>query len=172
MTQNKSELNETIGSERAASVGAGGSDEELNQRVHQLQKNVRELEAKLESAEQEYTNVKKDFITIFGIFAAFLTYVSVEIQILKSAEDVFILYGLSMFLLSAMLLFAIVLNSIAKDQNSWKKAMPSPAFAILVVFLLISAYFFYKHSELVSEKARVSLTVSVSSSHGKASAVK
>ena len=63
---------------------------------------VRELlQEDLKGAVQD---VKKDFFVIFGLFASFVIFISVNIQIFKSNDNIFELIGLSSIFLSFIVL--------------------------------------------------------------------
>ncbi len=112
--------------------------------TQQLKKQVEEITERIENNKKELNDIKKDFITIFGIFAAFLTYVSVEVQILQAAHDLFVLSGLSLFFLAAMLLFAITLNNLVKDNDSWEN-FKRPTFCVFYGLLVLSMISFACH---------------------------
>jgi hypothetical protein len=90
----------------------------------------------------EVRESKKDFLVMFGIFASFVTFLSVEIQIFKTLTSFWLLIGLSSFLLAGILIFALTLGNIAKNRNEWKDFY-SPTFIILYILLIFSFISFY-----------------------------
>ncbi|MBI2590968.1 MAG: hypothetical protein HYW33_03820 [Candidatus Blackburnbacteria bacterium] len=118
------------------------------------------LESKLEES-------KKDFITILGIFASFFIFVSAEFQILRTVTDIWLLLGLSSFLLSGILLFAMVLTNIVRDKFQWKDFFNPVLILILILFLVTVLFFeryaginiFYIKLELKTDKLSSALSL-------------
>ncbi len=93
-----------------------------------------------ENIKKEGQDVKKDFIIIFGLFASFVTFLSIEVQIFKNKEIVSELIGISSMTLAFILFFAIVINDITRENNTWKDFF-KPIQIFMLVFLLIGLYF-------------------------------
>jgi hypothetical protein len=64
----------------------------------------------IEKLKQDLTNERLNNITIFGIFASLVTFLSVEIQVFKNIDNFWLLIGLSAFLVSSLLLFVFSIN--------------------------------------------------------------
>ena len=92
----------------------------------------------IDSIKQDLASERLNTITIFGIFAALLTFLGAEIQVFKYIEDFWIFIGLSAFLVSSMLLFVLSLQSIIHDKYTWKKFFSSPIIWIIFCFLILS----------------------------------
>lgn len=72
----------------------------------------------------EGENIKKDFLTFFGLFASFMAFLSIEIQLFKVRDDWRELLGVTSISFSFIVLFALVLNDVAirKDNTSEEEA--------------------------------------------------
>ncbi len=92
-------------------------------------------EVKMEGQE-----VKKDFLTFFGLFASFVTFLSIEVQVFKNKESVFELLGITSISLSFIMFFALVINDIAKDKSEWKDFC-KPTYILNIVFAGIGIFF-------------------------------
>lgn len=106
-------------------------------------KNINKIEERLNSE-------RLNSITIFGIFASLVTFLSVEIQIFKNIENFWILIGLTSFLVSSLLLFVFSINSIIKDRLKFKDFFNNPIFLIFVFFLFFSFLMFSLNSKDIS----------------------
>lgn len=97
-----------------------------------------------ESIRKEFQDLKKDFITVFGIFASFVTFLSVEIQIFKIVTDFWLLLGLSSFLLASILLFSFSINALVKGGAEWKEFnKPIPVIVALFIIGAIICFALY-----------------------------
>lgn len=79
--------------------------------------------------------VRKDFLTMFGIFASLITFVSIQIQIFSKITNTYEMISVSSFSLGGLLLFAIVLHSLS-NSNDWKD-FKKPAFIISMSLCLL-----------------------------------
>jgi hypothetical protein len=86
--------------------------------------------------------IKKDFLTIFGLFASFVTFLSIEVQVFKNRDNVFELIGITSISLSFVIFFALVINDIAKDKSELKDFL-KPTYIINIFFLIIGVIFLY-----------------------------
>lgn len=99
-----------------------------------------EIEEKIEKfnrLEEKLDNIQKDFITILGIFASFFTFISVQFQILRVVSNPWILVGLSSFLASSLLLFALVLRSFTTSRIKWRDFL-KPEMVLILLFFIFS----------------------------------
>jgi len=106
---------------------------------------VQETIEKYNKLESRLEESKKDFITILGIFASFFIFVSAEFQILRTVTDIWLLLGLSSFLLSGILLFAMVLTNIVRDKFQWKDFL-NPVLILVLILFLITVLFFGRYA--------------------------
>ena len=107
---------------------------------------TRELERhnkEMERIRQDLSNERLNIITIFGTFAALVTFFSVEIQAFKYIDNFWLLIGLSSFLVSSLMLFSLSLHAIIRDRLKWKDFLSSPIFWILVIFLILAGIAFF-----------------------------
>lgn len=94
---------------------------------------IEDLQKEIKSEGQE---VKKDFLTFFGLFASFVTFLSIEVQIFKNKDNVWELIGVTSISISFVMLFAIVINDIAKDKSNWSDFV-KPIYLITIFFASI-----------------------------------
>lgn len=100
----------------------------------EIKKEVKKGVKKVEREIKEHLDKERvSLIAIFGIFAAIVTFLSVELQILQAVCDFWKLLGLSGFLLSALLLFLLLLISIGQPKNN----------SINKIFLAVGLVFFF-----------------------------
>jgi len=70
---------------------------------------------------EEISVDKASLFTVFGIFASIVTFVSVEIQILKVICDFWNIAGFSMIVLSSLLMFILLLDYIGRGWRDDSK---------------------------------------------------
>lgn len=85
-------------------------------------------------------DVKKDFFVIFGLFASFVIFISVNIQIFRNNGNIFELIGLSSVFLSFIIVFALIINSIVKGNVEWSD-LKKPFYTISILFLVLGILF-------------------------------
>jgi len=73
---------------------------------------MRELERRLE---EKFSKDKSSLLTIFGIFASLVTFLLIEVQILKNICDFWRLFGFSFFILGGLLTFVFILQYLTKS---------------------------------------------------------
>lgn len=71
-----------------------------------------------EEIKKEIAVDKASLFTVFGIFASIVTFVSVEIQILKTICDIWNIAGFSLIILASLLMFILLLDYIGRG---WRK---------------------------------------------------
>jgi hypothetical protein len=111
-------------------------EERLFRRVISLQSRMRDLEEfksafsltpeeiegladKIKKQEKEIKEQKQDLIQYFGLFVAIFTAISIDIQLLKFAQNVWQIAGLMFMVNTAPLFFFFLIRSIYKDQFQW-----------------------------------------------------
>lgn len=124
---------------------------ELEEKIEDLDKKIKSSNKSLSQFEKELKESKKDYIVFLGLFASIITYLTVEIQILKSVSDFFLLIGLSVFILSGLLIFSLTLNYLAQESNSPKVFFKNPVFWIAFVLFFGSIVCFYLGSTSTKE---------------------
>jgi len=111
-------------------VGAEYLIKGAHERLDRLEKRI----------EERFQESQSRLITVFGIFASFITFVTIEFQILRSASDMFLVFSFSSFLLAGMLMFATTLNNLIKGEESWR-ALWKPSSLLIICLLAISVIF-------------------------------
>lgn len=105
----------------------------------------------------ESQETKKDFLTMFGIFVSFLTFISIEVQLFKTNNNVSELVGLSSLFLAFMMLFALVLTQLSKAEFTFKDLckpiyIVTYSFLITGIILLINGNSISKEHDKLSKK--------------------
>lgn len=91
---------------------------------------------------KEGQEVKKDFLTIFGLFASFVTFLSIEVQVFKNKDNIFELLGISSISLAFVMFFALIINDIAKDKSQWSD-FKKPTYIMNLIFIIIGVLFLF-----------------------------
>ena len=99
------------------------------------------MEPEINKLKGDIENSKKDLVTVLGIFASFITFVSVEFQLLKSIENISDYISLTLLLLSAMLMFVFGLKTLINDDIG-KDFYKKPLFVISVSLMFLSIIFY------------------------------
>lgn len=105
----------------------------------ELKTSVQTLKDEVKKEGQE---IKKDFLTIFGLFASFVTFLSIEVQVFKNKDNVLELIGITSISLSFVMFFALVINDIAKDKSEWKD-FRKPTYVMNSIFAIVGMIFLY-----------------------------
>ena len=113
-----------------------------------MKEDIRELlQSDLSNSVQD---VKKDFLIIFGLFASFVTFISINVQVFKNNDNTFELLGICSISLSFIIIFTSIINRIVKNIDYWKD-MLKPTFILGVVFLVLGLIFLTTGSSKDSE---------------------
>lgn len=129
------------------SIG-GNKFELVEQQTHSNTKEIEKLK-------QDLTNERLNNITVFGIFASLVTFLSVEIQIFKNIDNFWLLVGLASFLVSSLLLFVFSIHSVARDRLKWKDFFQNPIFGLFLLFLIFSFVIFLLNSKGINVDFKV-----------------
>ncbi len=103
-----------------------------------LQTKVNDLE---KSFEKKIEDSKRDLVTILGVFVSFITFTSIDFQILKNVNDISDYIALTFLLLSAMLLFVFGLKNLTAEELA-KDFYKKPLFIVIEGLLLLSFAFY------------------------------
>jgi hypothetical protein len=116
--------------------------EELKSKIKELFKGDFDdsVQKQKEEIKKEGQEIKKDFLTIFGLFASFVTFLSIEVQVFKNKDNVFELIGICSISLSFVMFFALIINDIAKDKSEWSD-FKTPTYLFNLIFLVIGIIF-------------------------------
>lgn len=97
---------------------------------------------------EEISVDKASLFTVFGIFASIVTFVSVEIQILKVICDFWNIAGFSMIVLSSLLMFILLLDYIGRGwRDDSKVKFPWEIWILAIIFLFIGFASAFKGDE-------------------------
>lgn len=96
------------------------------------------LERRFDKFEDKTLTDKATLLTVFGIFASIVTFLSLEVQILKTVCSFGKIFGLSLIFLSVLLIFNVLLHYIAQTWiNSKNKYFPLAIFIFSISLFLI-----------------------------------
>ncbi|MEG0851132.1 MAG: hypothetical protein RSF34_19695 [Flavobacterium sp.] len=91
---------------------------------------------------KEGQEIKRDFLTIFGLFASFVTFLSIEVQVFKNRDNILELIGITSISLSFVMFFALVINDISKDKSEWKDFF-KPTYVMNIIFAILGVLALY-----------------------------
>lgn len=91
---------------------------------------------------EEAKDLRKDFIAIFGLFAAFITFTVVQIEVFIKATRMSMLMGIASFTFAAFMLLVFCLQGIAKGGLKWRDIL-SPVVVLITVFMFFSFQCFW-----------------------------
>lgn len=109
-----------------------------------FEKSISDLRSELKTESQD---TKKEFLTFFGLFASFMTFLSIEVQILKTNDNVNEILGISILILSFLMFFAIILNDISKDVKDFG-VFKKPMYVLTLIFLCVGCFLLYNGSSV------------------------
>ncbi len=97
---------------------------------------------------------KASLFTVFGIFASIVTFVSIEIQILKTLCDFWNVIGFSIIILASLLTFILILDYIGRGwRNDFKLEIKQFPWILMVFIILLFATGFFSTSFSTKEVA-------------------
>lgn len=106
----------------------------LRRELHEATRNLKN------NIKKEGEDLKKDFIIIFGLFASFVSFLSIEVQIFKTEINIFQLIGISSLTISFIMFFAIVISDISKGKTTIKDIF-KPLQFLTFIFIAVGIYF-------------------------------
>jgi hypothetical protein len=93
--------------------------------------------------QREAKDLRKDFISIFGLFAAFLTFTVLQIQALIQSTKISLIIGACALFVGTSLTFILSLHNMIHEKNSWKEFSRPIFIIILVIFFFAFQCFWY-----------------------------
>lgn len=107
-----------------------------------------------EEIQREIKSDKASLFTVFGIFASIVTFVSIEIQILKTLCDFWNVIGFSIIILASLLTFILILDYIGRGwRNDFKLEIKQFPWILMVFIILLFATGFISTSFSTKEVA-------------------
>lgn len=93
-----------------------------------------------EKVEKEVKFDKASLFTVFGIFASIVTFVSIEIQFLKTICDFWNVVGFSFIILASLLSFILILDYIGRGwRNDFKLEIRQFPWILMIFIILLFA---------------------------------
>ena len=96
-----------------------------------------EVKSEIEKLKKEIEGSKKEFITILGIFASFITFTSVDFQLLKNITNIGDYLSLTFLLLAGMLIFVFALKNLITEETD-NSFFRKPLFKMIVSLVALS----------------------------------
>lgn len=96
--------------------------------------------AKKEADEEIRKQVQTDktsLITVFGIFASIISFLTIEFQFLRTICSFEKLIGFTLILASLLLCFNLALDYLVKSRTDTKTPTPNILFGVYIIFLLV-----------------------------------
>ena len=130
------------------STGGDKIESKIQTRIEQLpdyEKIIGEFKLQKQAVSElkkELRQEKVNSLTVFGIFASFVTFLAVEIQVFKSNTNYWLLVGFSSFLLGAILMFAFSLSTITLNKKGWAD-FKNPLVILILIFLIMGLFLMY-----------------------------
>lgn len=105
----------------------------------EIVKEIEGVKNNMEEVKSDIQNIKKDFMVIFGIFASFITFVSVEFSIINNSSNLGDFISLTLLLLGSLSFFVVILQSTLQGSNEefWKKNLVRFSGLLILVSILI-----------------------------------
>ena len=121
--------------------------EETIRKAIEKAKNEFLIATKTEIQKQAQTD-RASLITVFGIFASIISFLTIEFQFLRTICSFEKLVGFTLILASLLLCFNLALDYLVKSRTDKKTPKPNIIFSIFVAILFIlGIYFIYLGSE-------------------------
>jgi len=101
--------------------------------------------AKTEASEEIRNQVQTDkasLITVFGIFASIISFLTIEFQFLRTICSFEKLIGFTLILSSLLLCFNLALDYLVKSRTDIRTPKPNIIFSIFVIVLFLTGIFF------------------------------
>ena len=134
--------------EEAEKLGSKQNDERIEEGSEQVTsffkldkkgekqiKNLLQKELKI-----EVQDIKKDFLIIFGLFASFVTFISINVQAFRNSVNLVEIVGVISISLSFIIFFALIINTVVKKELEWAD-LKKPIYIINLTFLIIGVAF-------------------------------
>lgn len=128
----------------------------IDEALNNIYSEIGNFETISQKSQNEINILKRDkieLISLLGIFVSIFTFVSVEIRILQTVNNIFQIAGLTIIMFSGIILFALLIHLIS---NQWihgeYKKIPWPFLSMVIIALFLGlgiiAYSYYiPHSE-------------------------
>jgi len=94
------------------------------------------IETSIKINEQVQTD-KASLITVFGIFASIISFLTIEFQFLRTVCSFEKLLGFTLVLASLLLCFNLALDYLVKSRIDTETPKPNTSFTILIIFLFL-----------------------------------
>lgn len=96
-----------------------------------------------EELRKESSDLKKQYIEIFGIFAAIITFLGIEVQAFNKLESFAKLAGFSCLLMSLVVILLMLIRNLSSKDKSWKFFISDPFFGLFAFLFCMSLVFFW-----------------------------
>lgn len=117
----------------------GASKEDLKEEVSKLTQKIEQVKTDISITKD---NLTSNFVTILGIFASIVTFLLIEIQILKNICDYWRLIGFSAFILGGLLSFIGLLHYVITPDPNESYKLKSSLSVITLVIIIFAIFVF------------------------------
>jgi NAD/NADP transhydrogenase beta subunit len=113
-----SEMISTVPNEQSMKIGPGEKGIAIEDIDKRIELAVREAERRAhDEINKQIQATQALYLTIFGIFASIVSFLTVEFQFLKTGENIRQITGLSLILFAALLGFVLALDYLVKAKS-------------------------------------------------------
>ena len=92
---------------------------------------------------EDFRREKANILIIFGIFASFITFLTIEIKIFSSVTNPLTIIGVSLFFLGALSLFVLLLSEVSRmyieksNSNTFAVKITNPVFIATMMSIML-----------------------------------
>ncbi len=144
--------------EQATFLSKEEAERMIKEATDKIDQRISPITDKIDKFEDRLVTDKSSLMTVFGIFASIVTFLSVEIQIFKNVCDAFRLIGFSLGLLASLLAFVLVLHWIANFWINKEKEIEIPKWllsSITLIFVLGGVFFYFGKDEVSCKESLI-----------------
>jgi hypothetical protein len=107
-----------------------------------LSEGYKKLDDNFGDIKKDANDFKKDFVSVFGLFAGLVTFLATEIQVFKSANRFSLIVGESALLAAILLGFSLSLHGLLTENEAGYYKRQKYVFAFIISLLIISGLSF------------------------------
>jgi hypothetical protein len=96
-----------------------------------------------ETISKETNETKKDFMIIFGLFASFVTFISLNVQVINKTTDIYELVGVCLISISLIFIFAATIHHTTHDRKTFKDFFSAPIIVSIILLIIGFSTLYY-----------------------------
>jgi hypothetical protein len=109
--------------------------------------------------DEEIKTLQKDFLIFFGLFASFMTFLSIEVQVFKNNDNWSELIGISAITMSLVIFFALIINDVAQSKSSINRRSPKRPYILSILLIVGGTALLFFGSKSSSQKRLVEVEI-------------